>query len=98
MYERFDPPDDQMSDGETTHISRGDRPVNWRRTGSGITLYEEDNPDAWIRAEFEAGVAPERRPFMICGECGAVLPQRSAPGRATVCGDCGTRFDHSSDE
>jgi hypothetical protein len=97
MYERFEAPDDPMSNGETTHTSHGDRPVNWRRTDSGITLYEADNPDAWIRAEFEAGVDPEHRLFMVCGECGAVFPQRSKPGNGTVCGDCGTTFDHSDD-
>ncbi len=69
-------------------------PINWRRTPTGVTIYDEDNPDAWVQLTFEAGVAPDHRLFMICNECGAILPQRSKPGSGTICGDCGASFDH----
>lgn len=68
--------------------------INWRQAGSTVTLYDEGNSDAWVRMEFEAGVAPEHRLYMICPECGAVFAQRTAPGRGSVCGDCGETFDH----
>lgn len=70
--------------------------INWRTEGAGVTIYDEDNPDAWVRMEFEAGVAPEKRLFMVCDECGAVVAQRSRPGNGTVCGDCGAEFTHPS--
>ncbi|WP_230198687.1 hypothetical protein [Halopiger djelfimassiliensis] len=68
--------------------------INWRQSNGGVTLYEADNPDAWITMEFEAGVPPEHRLYMICDECGSVFAQRSKPGNGTVCGDCGTTFEH----
>ncbi|WP_049928737.1 hypothetical protein [Halopiger goleimassiliensis] len=68
--------------------------INWRQSGSAVTVYDEANPDAWIRLEFEAGVPPEHRLYMICPDCGAVFAQRSAPGNGSVCGDCGATFDH----
>lgn len=68
--------------------------INWRPTQTGVKLYAEGNPDAWIHAEFEAGTPPERRLFMICEACGAVAPQRSKPGHATVCGVCDERYEH----
>lgn len=86
-----------MSERESAAISSDDRAINWRQTSSGVTLYEEDNPDAWIHARFEAGVAPEHRLFMICEECGAVFAQRVKPGRGTTCGDCGATFEHDED-
>mgnify|MGYP000209315648 CR=1 FL=1 len=86
-----------MSEREPAAVSTGDHAINWRQNSSGVTIYEEGNPDAWIRAEFEAGIPPAHRLFMICGECGAVFAQRSKPGNATVCGDCGTTFDHRHD-
>ncbi len=76
---------------------REEHTVNWRQTNGEVTLYEPDNPDAWIRAKFEAGVAPEHRLYMVCPECGATLAQRCTPGNGTICGDCGTAFDHESE-
>ncbi|ELY70990.1 hypothetical protein [Natrinema versiforme] len=86
-----------MSERESAAITRDDRAINWRQDSSSITLYEEDNPDAWIRADFEAGVAPKHRLFMICDACGAVFAQRVKPGKGTTCGDCGTTFEHDGD-
>ncbi|WP_222919850.1 hypothetical protein [Natrinema sp. SYSU A 869] len=86
-----------MSERETAATTRDDRAINWRQTSSGITLYEEGTPDAWIHAEFEAGVAPEHRLFMICEDCGAVFAQRVKPGKETICGDCGATFEHDGD-
>jgi hypothetical protein len=68
--------------------------INWRQTTTGVTIYDESNSDAWVHMEFEAGVPPESRLFMICTECGAVFAQRGKPGRGTVCGECGTTYDH----
>lgn len=69
--------------------------INWYQTPSGVTIHDEGNPDAWVRMEFTAGVPPEHRPFMVCPECGAVCAQRTKPGNGSVCGDCGTRYDHN---
>lgn len=71
--------------------------INWRRTADGVELYDETNPDAWIHADFTAGVAPEHRLFMICPECGAVAAHRSKPASASSCGACGATFDHGLD-
>ncbi|SER71744.1 hypothetical protein [Natrinema salaciae] len=87
-----------MTERETAATTPDDRAINWRQNSGGVTLYEEGNPDAWIHARFEAGTAPEDRLFMICDECGAVFAQRSKPGNGTVCGDCGTTFDHRYDD
>ncbi|WP_408959338.1 hypothetical protein [Natrinema sp. 74] len=87
-----------MSERDTRAVAADDTAVNWRQHSSGVTLYEEGNADAWIRAEFEAGVAPEKRLFMVCDDCGAVSAQRSKPGSGTVCGDCGATFDHRRDD
>ena len=78
-------------------VESDDHPINWRRTGDGVTLYDETNDDAWIRMRFEAGVPPEHRLFMICDDCGAVFAQRTTPGHSTVCGDCGATFEHRPD-
>ncbi|SEW02549.1 hypothetical protein [Natrinema salifodinae] len=86
-----------MSKRETRVDDRDDRVINWRQNSSGVTLYDERNPDAWIHAEFEAGVAPENRLYMICDECGAVFAQRVKPGKGSVCGDCGATFEHDED-
>ncbi|MDF9745472.1 hypothetical protein [Natrinema salsiterrestre] len=86
-----------MSEREPAATAREDRAINWRQNSSGVTLYEEGNPDAWIHARFEAGVSPEDRLFMICDKCGAVFPQRVKPGKGTTCGDCGTMFEHDED-
>ncbi|ARS89065.1 hypothetical protein [Natrarchaeobaculum aegyptiacum] len=69
-------------------------PINWRQSGAAVTLYDERNPDAWVRMEFQAGVPPEHRLFMICPDCGAVFAQRSTPGTGSACGDCGATFEH----
>ncbi|QLG50400.1 hypothetical protein [Natrinema halophilum] len=87
-----------MSEREIRSAERDDRAVNWRQTSSGVTLFEAGNSEAWIHAEFRAGVAPEKRLFMVCDECGAVFAQRSKPGNGTVCGDCGVTFDHCGDD
>ncbi|WP_254763242.1 hypothetical protein [Natrinema marinum] len=87
-----------MSERDTRTVPGDGTAVNWRQNSSGVTIYEEGNPDAWIHAEFEAGVAPEKRLFMICDDCGAVFAQRSKPGNGTVCGDCGATFDHRHDD
>ena len=98
MYGRLEAGNIWMSERESATVTSDERAINWRQNGSGITIYEAGNPDAWIRADFEAGVPPEHRLFMICDECGAVFAQRSTPGNATVCGDCGTTFDHRHDD
>lgn len=94
MYGCLEATGNSMSQREPAAITRDDRAINWRGTDSGVTLFEEGNPEAWIHAEFEAGVAPEHRLFMICDECGAVFAQRVKPGKGTGCGDCGATFDH----
>ncbi|GAB7018517.1 hypothetical protein [Halostagnicola bangensis] len=68
--------------------------INWHQSENGVTIRDEENPDAWVHMEFEAGVPPEHRLFMICDDCGAVFAQRSKPGRGTVCGECGAKYDH----
>ena len=83
-----------MSERATRDVTSEGEAINWRRTGTGVTIYDEGNPDAWVRMEFTAGVPPEHRLFMICPDCGAVFAQRTTPGTGSVCGDCGTRFDH----
>ena len=82
-----------MSDPATPE--RGsEEPVDWRRTDDGVRLFDPANDDAWIEVTFEAGVAPEKRLFMVCDDCGAVAAQRTRPGRASVCADCGTEHEH----
>ena len=83
-----------MSERGLETVDADEDPINWRRDGADVTLYDETNRDAWIQVTFEAGVPPEHRLFMICDDCGAVFAQRSAPGRGTVCGDCGATFEH----
>ena len=36
-------------------------PVNWKRTGGGVEIYDEANPDAWVRMGFVCGFAPLNR-------------------------------------
>lgn len=82
-----------MTDRATN--DRGDPdPVNWRPTDDGVRLFEPGNDDAWIEVSFEAGVPPEKRLLMVCDDCGTVAPQPARPGRASVCGDCGTEYAH----
>lgn len=81
-----------------TETDDGDDPINWRQTTTGVTIYDEDDPDAWIHVDFEAGISPEHRLFMICEACGAVFAQRGKPGNGTVCGDCGAAYDHDRRE
>lgn len=83
-----------MSNRGLEPVEADDQPINWRQDGAEVTLYDETNADAWVRMTFEAGVSPEHRLYMICDDCGAVFAQRTKPGRSTVCGDCGTTFDH----
>lgn len=97
MYGRVESGTISMSEREPAAVTRDDRATNWRQDSSGVTLYEEGNRDAWIRADFEAGVTPEHRLFMICDECGAVFAQRVKPGKGTTCGDCGATFAHDED-
>ncbi|WP_255170428.1 hypothetical protein [Natrononativus amylolyticus] len=68
--------------------------INWRQTASGVTVYDEENPDAWVHMEFKAGVPPEHRLYMVCDECGSVFAQRGKPGSGTRCGECGALYDH----
>lgn len=75
---------------------REEHAVNWRQSNASVTLYEDENPDAWIRLKFEAGVDPAHRLYMICDDCGAVFAQRCKPGKSTICGDCGATFDHDA--
>lgn len=75
-----------------------DEAINWRQTADGVTIYDEDNPDAWIHAEFTAGVSPEHRLYMVCTECGEIFAQRGKPGNGTLCGSCGTTYDHDRRE
>jgi len=83
-----------MSEHRCATESEEQPAINWRRDGSSVTVYDEENPEAWVRVAFEAGVPPEKRLFMVCDECGAVVPQRAQPGSGTVCGDCGAEFTH----
>lgn len=71
-------------------------PVNWRRTDGGVEIYDETNPDAWVRMEFVSGVDPGRRLFGICDECGLVTPQRTLPSETMTCGNCGVEFGKDS--
>jgi hypothetical protein len=77
-----------MNDGASADERDGAR-VNWRSTGDGVRVYDEDDPDAWVEVSFEAGVPPEKRLFTVCPDCGFVAPQRTGPGRGMVCGECG---------
>jgi hypothetical protein len=77
-----------MNDGASADGRDGGR-VNWRSTGDGVRVYDEDDPDAWVEVSFEAGVLPEKWLFTVCPDCGFVAPQRTGPGRGMVCGECG---------
>jgi len=69
--------------------------VNWRRTdGGGVELYDETNPDAWIRIDVDPGAPPEERPYSVCPDCGVVAAQRTAPSDHMVCSECGAEFDN----
>lgn len=68
-------------------------PVNWKRTGGGVEIYDEANPDAWVRMEFVSGIAPHKRLYGICDDCGLVTPQRALPSDSMSCGDCGAEFE-----
>lgn len=72
--------------------------VNWRRTEDGVELYDESNPDAWLRMDVEPGADADERPFSVCPDCGIVAAQRSLPSRHMVCGACGAEFDVEADE
>jgi len=82
-----------MSDSATPERGESE-PVDWRRTDDGVRLFDPANDDAWIEVAFEAGVDPEKRLFMVCDDCGAVAAQRTRPGRASICADCGTEHEH----
>lgn len=82
-----------MTDSATAERGSED-PVDWRRTDDGVRLFDPENDDAWIEVAFEAGVDPEKRLFMVCPDCGAVAAQRTRPGRASICADCGTEHEH----
>ncbi len=84
-----------MSERATRSTEAEGEAINWRQTSTGVTIYDEGNPDAWVHMEFTAGIPPERRLFMICPECGGVFAQRGKPGNGTVCGDCGATYDHA---
>ena len=84
-----------MSGSRRAVTDRRDESINWRRTDTGVELYDERNPDAWIHAEWMATAPPETRLFMICPDCGAVAAQRGRPGTGSVCVDCGSSFEHT---
>ena len=67
--------------------------VNWKRTGGGVEIYDETNPDAWVRMEFVSGIDPGERLYGICDDCGLVTPQRALPSASMACGNCGAEFD-----
>ncbi|MFB6071568.1 MAG: hypothetical protein ABEJ88_01220 [Halobacterium sp.] len=70
--------------------------VNWRRTDDGVELYDEANPDAWIRVTVEPGAPADERPYSVCPECGVVAPQRTMPSDAMTCGECGAEFENDA--
>lgn len=70
-------------------VDSEDGRVNWRTTGDGVRIFDENDPDAWVEVSFDAGVPPEKRLYTICPECGLIAPQRTGPGRGMVCGECG---------
>ena len=79
---------------ERATVDERDRPrVDWRTTGDGVRVYDEDDPDAWVEVSFEAGVPPEKRLYSICPDCGFVAPQRAGPGRGMICGECGAEAE-----
>ena len=71
-------------------------PVNWRRTDGGVEIYDEANPDAWVRMEFVSGIDPGKRLYGVCDDCGLVTPQRALPSASMACGNCGAEFDSDS--
>lgn len=75
---------------------RGADPVNWRRTDGGVEIYDEANPDAWVRMEFVSGVESCKRLFGVCDDCGLVTPQRALPSASMACGNCGAEFESDS--
>jgi hypothetical protein len=68
-------------------------PVNWTRTDGGVEIYDERNPDAWVRMEFLSGIDPDKRLFGICDDCGLVTAQRALPSVNMTCGNCDAQFD-----
>lgn len=70
-----------------------ERVVGWRKTDDGLTLYDEENPDAWVAMTFKAGIPPEHRLFAICPQCGFAAPQRVPPGTRMICGECDAELD-----
>ncbi len=87
-----------MSERVSRELTSEGEAINWRQTQTGVTIYDERNSDAWISVEFTAGIPPEHRLYMVCPECGAVFAHRTKPGHGSVCGDCGTRYDHTAPE
>nr|WJK63522.1 hypothetical protein QSJ49_09945 [Halobacterium salinarum] len=55
--------------------------VNWRRTDSGVELYDETNPDAWIHVDVDPGAPADERPYSVCPDCGVVAPPAHRPHR-----------------
>ena len=68
-------------------------PVNWKRTGGGVEIYDERNAEAWVRMEFVSAIDPGERLYGICDDCGLVTPQRALPSASMACGNCGAEFD-----
>ncbi|WP_267640709.1 hypothetical protein [Haloarchaeobius amylolyticus] len=81
-----------MTERTAKAVTEDDPAYDWTRTDGGVRIYDPENPDAWVEMEFEAGVPPEKRLFMVCDECGAVAPQPTRPGNCSVCGECQTEF------
>ena len=82
-----------MSEPLERRTSDDDDRINWKRTGDGVEIYDEANPDAWVRMGFVSGIDPERRLYAICDDCGLVTAQRSLPSDSMACGNCGCEFD-----
>ncbi|WP_132058864.1 hypothetical protein [Halorussus amylolyticus] len=90
MSERVESPE-SCADAEGSGES-----INWKRTESGVEIYDESNPEAWVRMEFVCGIDPGKRLYGVCDDCGLVAPQRGLPSASMVCGECGAEFGSDS--
>lgn len=88
-----------MTDRSTHGSGRVPGRVNWRPTSMGIELYDERNPDAWIRValpdepdDLETDADPAGADgevcYLLCETCGSV-PLERRPEGAVVCSECG---------
>lgn len=65
----------------------------WERTDNGLKISDPDNDDAWVEMTYKAGIAPEKRLYFLCTDCGFSAPQPTLPGRGLTCPDCHANFD-----